>query len=72
MNRRDFIKRLLASGLVVVSDPERLIWQPGERIHFFISKPAQAGKLSAAAIWISCCNLGNGNETLSPEGAAIV
>lgn len=39
MNRRDFFKSLLAAGVVAVADPERLLWMPGEKMYFTITKP---------------------------------
>lgn len=39
MNRRDLLKRLLGAGIIAVADPEKLLWQPGEKVHFVITRP---------------------------------
>lgn len=39
MDRRDFLRRLLSAGVVAVADPEKLLWMPGEKVHFFITRP---------------------------------
>lgn len=37
MNRRDFIRGILAAGVVAVADPEKLLWVPGEKVYFIPS-----------------------------------
>ena len=34
MNRRDFFRYLISSGALIIADPEKLLWIPGEKVYF--------------------------------------
>lgn len=71
MDRRDFLRRLLSAGVIAVADPEKLLWMPGERVHFVITRPLNLTGIPyhhSDASTASWCGL----HRASPESIAMI